>query len=46
MTMTYSKLHFSRLVTLHSFFSAHGIVASKHLDEGVALLNVDDAGLD
>ena len=44
--MTYSKLHVSRLVTLHSIFGAHGIVSREHLDEGVALINIDDAGLD
>lgn len=30
---------------LHGVFGVHGFVAADHLDEGVALLPVDDAGL-
>lgn len=42
----YSQLHVSRFVTLHSFFGLHGISAGQHLDESMALIGIDDAGLD
>lgn len=45
-TVTYSKLHLSRLVTLHALFGGHSIVAREHLDECMALVSIDDAGLD
>ncbi len=43
---THSKLHIRRFVTLHSVFGLLSVLASEHLDKGVALVNVDDTGLD
>ena len=44
--MTYSELHVRRLEALHALLCAHGILASEHLDESMALLDIDDARLD
>ena len=30
---------------LHAFLGAHRLIAGNHLDEGVALIGVDNAGL-
>ena len=46
MIVTYSKLHLGRLVTLHALFGGHSIVAREHLDKCMALVCIDDAGLD
>lgn len=43
--MTYSKLHVSRFVRFHSFTSIDSVVAADHLDKSVALVNVNNAGL-
>lgn len=43
---THSELHIRGLVALHSIFSLLSVLASEHFDEGMALVDVDDAGLD
>lgn len=43
--MTYSKLHVSRFVRLHSFTSVDSVIAGNHFDESMALVNVDNTSL-
>ena len=43
--LTYSKLHIRRSIALHSFFGMHSILTGKHLDEGMALVDIDNACL-
>ena len=42
---THSQLHVGMPEMLHPFFGNDGFVASDHLDKGMALVDVDDAGL-
>ena len=42
---TYSELHVGMSEILHAGFGLQGFLTRDHLDEGVALVTVDDAGL-
>lgn len=44
--VTYSQSDFQVPVILGAFFSSQGVLPGEHLDECVALVLVDDAGLD
>lgn len=43
--ITYSKLHVSGFVLLHSFAGIHGIAPVDHLDERMSFVIVDNACL-
>lgn len=42
----YPELHVTGLVRLHAIACHDGILTADHLDEGMTLVNVDDARLD
>lgn len=44
--ITYPELHVAGLVLLHTLAGIHSILTVDHLDEGMALVDVDNASLD
>ena len=43
--MTYSQLHISSPIGLHSVTCADSVLATDHFDKSVTLINVDNASL-
>jgi len=43
---TYPELHVGVPVVLHAFFGRKGFLSGDHLDEGMALIEIDNARLD